>query len=174
MPDLITKLAKIVETRIRAFGCDCPPRAVVKSLLETAYYATLKTEEGKFVRSSVTFVNPTLPASDAPPLRRADYPAVWPFGHRTPFNVERLVKLSRAIDMWSSSIAVHCQADGQLFIWGVIDQLVQFNIRLNREAIHRHLHTRESYEADSTHIAHQVRLKRMSHGAGDTQTRCQY
>src|SRR5207253_8936 len=51
-----------------------------------------------------------------------------------PLNVERLVKLSRAIDMWSGSIGVYGTKAKDVHIWGVVDQLVQSNVRLNLEA----------------------------------------
>lgn len=43
------------------------------------------------------------------------------------------MKLARAIDIWSGSIAVYGTKPSDLHIWGVIDQLVQANISLHQE-----------------------------------------
>ena len=47
--------------------------------------------------------------------------------------MEALVKLSRAVDRWSGSVVVYGTKTSNIVIWGVLDQLVQQNIRLNRE-----------------------------------------
>ena len=96
--------------------------------------ATLKTEEGRFVSGSLTFANPKDPEPDRPFTKRADYPAFTAFGRPCLLSVEQLVKLARAIDRWSGSIAVHASKSGQLYAWGVLDQMVQQNVRLHREA----------------------------------------
>jgi hypothetical protein len=44
-----------------------------------------------------------------------------------------LIKLSRAADPWSSSLAVFYKQDGIFFIWGLVDQTVHFNTMLVRE-----------------------------------------
>jgi hypothetical protein len=133
MPGLIDRLAKIVQERIRTIGCERPSLPVLKLLLETAYHSTLRTEEGRFIRSSITYLNPHIRPEDGPATRRADYPGVWSLGRRVPLTVERLVKLARAIDVWSGSIAVYGTKVSELRIWGVIDQLVAANIRLHQE-----------------------------------------
>jgi hypothetical protein len=44
------------------------------------------------------------------------------------------VKLARAIDRWSGSIAVYAKPQYEIVAWGVVDQLVQQNVRWHREA----------------------------------------
>jgi hypothetical protein len=44
------------------------------------------------------------------------------------------VKLARAIDRWSGSIAVHATRRNEIFAWGVVDQLVGQNVRWHRES----------------------------------------
>src|SRR5262249_1628447 len=48
--------------------------------------------------------------------------------------VQALVKLARAIDRWSGSIAVYATRRYEIFAWGVVDQLVQQNVRWHRES----------------------------------------
>jgi hypothetical protein len=133
MPSSFEQFTTIVISKIHALGYLSPSKSIVKALLNTAYLATLKTEEGRFVRGSLTFADPIIPEHDPPLRRRANYPSFTPFGRAIPLTVERLVKLSRAIDSWCGSIAVHASRRSSLLAWGMIDQAVQHNVSLNRE-----------------------------------------
>jgi hypothetical protein len=106
----------------------------MRALLDTAYIASIKTEENQFVCGSLTYSDPSDPEPDPPICRRAHYPSITALGRRIPLNAGVLVKLSRAVDRWSGSIAVYGTKRSDLFIWGIADQLVQQNIRLNRES----------------------------------------
>lgn len=133
MPDLVDLLAAGVSSKLRELGFSVPSLAIIRTLLDTAYRAGLRTEEGKFVRGSITYADPVAPDVNPPFRRRADYPGFTKFAHHRPLTVDTLVKLSRAIDRWSASIAVWGAAKATLSVWGVVDQLVQQNVRLNRE-----------------------------------------
>jgi Probable sensor domain DACNV len=135
MPDLVDRLAHEVASRIRELGFDEPNRRVVATLLEMAYLGTLRSEEGRFVKGSLTFANPKRPDVDPPLLRRADYPAFTKFESPEILTVQTFVKLARAIDRWSGSIAVYAAPRNDIVAWGVVDQLVQQNVRLHREAL---------------------------------------
>jgi hypothetical protein len=134
MPDLVNQLAHEVASRIRELGFDEPNRQVIGILLEMAYLGTLRSEEGQFVKGSLTFANPKRPDVNPPFLRRADYPAFTKFESPEILTVQTLVKLARAIDRWSGSIAVYATRQHEIVAWGVVDQLVQQNVRLHREA----------------------------------------
>ncbi|TYL88052.1 hypothetical protein FXB40_39195 [Bradyrhizobium rifense] len=95
--------------------------------------ATLRREEGRFVKGSITFANPKKPHADPPPRRRADYPVFTKFEKPVDLTVQSLVKLACAIDQWSGSIAVYPSRRSKIVAWGVVDQLVQENKRINRE-----------------------------------------
>ncbi len=134
MPDFIDQLAHEVTSRIRDLGFDDPNRRVVGALFELAYLGTLRREEGQFVKGSLTFANPKRPDVDPPFLRRADYPAFTKFESPEILTVQTLVKLARAIDRWSASIAVYATRRNEIVAWGVVDQLVQQNVLLHRES----------------------------------------
>jgi hypothetical protein len=134
MPDLVARLAHEVASRIRELGFDEPNRRVVGTLLEMAYLGTMRSEEGRFVKGSLTFANPKRPDVDPPFLRRADYPAFNKFESPEILTVQTLVKLARAIDRWSGSIAVYATPRNEIVAWGVVDQLVQQNVRWHRES----------------------------------------
>lgn len=134
MPDLVDRLADEVASRVRGLGFSEPNRRTIGSLLETAYLGTLRSEEGRFVRGSLTFANPKRPDNDPPFTRRADYPGFTKFASPEMLTVQRLAKLARAIDHWSGSIAVYATRRGEIIAWGVVDQLAQQNVRLHRES----------------------------------------
>jgi hypothetical protein len=131
---LVARLTKEVSSKIQKLGFREPSRRVLGNLLEMAYLGTLRSEEGRFVRGSLTFANPKEPDVDPPFTRRADYPAFTKFESPEILSVQTLVKLARAIDRWSGSIAVYSTRRGELAAWGVVDQLVQQNVRWNRES----------------------------------------
>src|SRR5215831_3094927 len=95
---------------------------------------TLRSEEGRFVKGSLTFANPRRPEVALFLRRRAHYPAFTKFGSPEILTVQTLVKLARAIDRWSGSIAVYATRQYEIVAWGVVDQLVQQNVRWHREA----------------------------------------
>jgi hypothetical protein len=132
MPDLVDQLAHQVASRIRELGFGEPNRQVVSTLLEMAYLGTLRREEGRFVRGSLTFAN--RPEVHPPFRRRADYPAFTKFESPEILNVQKIVKFARAIDRWSGSIAVYTTRRNDIVAWGVVDQLVQQNVRWHRES----------------------------------------
>jgi hypothetical protein len=105
-------------------------------MINMVYLASLRTEEARFVRGSLCFANPCQPDLDPPIVRRADYPGYTAFGKLIPLNVESLVKLSRAVDKWSGSIAVYCTPKADLYAWGIVDQMIHVNVRMNREGTH--------------------------------------
>jgi len=82
----------------------------------------------------LTFANPRRPDILPPLLRRADYPAFSKFESPEILTVQKLVKLARAIDRWSGSIAVYATSQDDIVAWGVVDQLVQQNVRWHRES----------------------------------------
>ncbi len=133
MPDLVARLARQVASRIRQLGLDEPNGRVVAALLEVAYLGTMRSEEGRFVKGSLTFANPKAPDPNPPFRRRADYPAFTKFESPEILTVQALSKLARAIDQWSGSIAVYTTRRNQLVAWGVVDQLVQQSVHLHRE-----------------------------------------
>ena len=135
MTDHLGLLTKQVSSGLRKLGFSSPNTSVLRALLDTAFVASIKTEENRFVKGSLTYSNPENPELDPPICRRADYPSFAAFGHRSPFEATSLVKLFRAVDMWSGSIAVFGTKPSGLFIWGVVDQQVQKNIRLHQEAM---------------------------------------
>lgn len=107
MNDKLDRLSQHVCSKVRTLGFSSPRAPVMRALLKTAFLASLKTEESRFPRGSLTFSDPSKPDTDPPPLRRGDYPSFTRLGHRTPLQTAALVKLFRAVNRWSGSLAVY-------------------------------------------------------------------
>lgn len=134
MNNKLDQLSRNVCSKLRTLGFSSPRAPVMTALLNAAFLASLKTEEGRYPCGSLTFSDPGKPETDPPPCRRADYPSFTPLGHGTPLQTAALVKLFRAVNRWSGSLAVYGTHRSRITIGGIVDQLVQHNIRLNREA----------------------------------------
>ena len=110
-----------------------PPLAVLDRLFETLYFASMQSEEAQLIQVTVTFYNPDevriFPEKEAP-LDRWTYSK---FDELIPFNIKSLVKLSKAADPWSSSLAVYYNEDEELYIYGMIDQAIHQQRFVNHE-----------------------------------------
>ena len=115
-------LAKLVSTRLRNDRGDTPPEAVLTRLLETLYFASLKTDEGRPILCTVNYVDPDQRHDECPTRRPADCWSHVPFERPLPFDVRTLTKLARAADPAVSSLAVFRDKKNKLFIWGMVDQ----------------------------------------------------
>jgi hypothetical protein len=115
-------LAKLVALRLAGEHGEAPPEAVLTRLLETLYFASLKTDEGRPILCTVNYVDPENPGSPFPARRPADYWSHVPFDRPLPFDVRTLAKLARAADPAVSSLAVFRDRKNKLYIWGMVDQ----------------------------------------------------
>ncbi len=110
-----------------------PPIEPLTTLFETLFFTSLKTEEGQFIKVTITLIDPDNPDPGPPFNHRADRWRATPFIRRIPFTTKNLVKLCRAADTWSSSLAVYYSEDSKVFIWGMIDQAIHYQTFLNHE-----------------------------------------
>ena len=116
---------------------ESPGTDVIYDVLSVLFYSSLKTEEGQAIQAHVIFQPPhgeDVGVEDGHPIER------WRFFNieRIPLTVSNLVKFARAADPWSTAIAI-CSDDQGLFIWGVLDQLVHFNMGLVHEGSNGYL-----------------------------------
>ncbi len=133
MADRVQQLAQALIPRLRAFGHANPTAATLYALLQSVYLASLRTEEGRFVKASLTYADPQNPHGSLPPRIRANYPRFSRLGRPQSLTPSYLTKLARAIDQWSGSIAVWGTTPTSLVAWGIVDQFVGANVRLHRE-----------------------------------------
>jgi hypothetical protein len=132
----VSDLAKVVNSRLKRDGVVSPGVRAFTELLEAIYLTSLKTEEGKPLQVRMVLVDPSNPGPDPPKPRfaRPDRWKITKLADRLPLNVPNLIKLSKAADPWSSSLAVYYDSDNQFFVWGLVDQTVHFNTQLVRES----------------------------------------
>lgn len=124
-------LVKVIDSKI---SNKIPNEDVLSELFRILFYTSLKTEEGQHIRVTVTLINPKNPDPSPPQRIVADRWQYVRFDTEIPFTVKNLVKLSKAADVWSSSLAVYFNDKNELFIWGMIDQAIHYHSFLNYES----------------------------------------
>ena len=111
-----------------------PSEQILVNLFENLFFASLKTEESNFTKVTVTLINSQNP-DPKPPKRQVKHRwSIITFEEQIDFNVQNIVKLSKAADPWSSSLAVDFDKNGKLFIWGLIDQSIHYQNYLHHES----------------------------------------
>src|SRR5690606_31323781 len=115
-------LAKLVATRLRSQHGGAPPEAVLTRLVETLYFASLKTDEGRPILCTVNYVDPEEHQHPAGGRRPADCWSHVPFERPLPFDVRTLAKLARAADPAVSSLAVYRDKKNKRLICCMVDQ----------------------------------------------------
>jgi hypothetical protein len=111
-----------------------PNLEVLTSLFEIMFYSSLKTEESQLIKVTVTFIDPKNPDPTPPSRIVSDRWNCINFKEEIPLTVKNLVKLSKAADPWSSSLAVYYNRNNDLFIWGMIDQAIHYQSFLSYES----------------------------------------
>jgi len=109
-----------------------PSLKVLTELFETLYFTSLKTEEGQFIKLIVTLLD----HEKIKPEEEDDQYDDWKFyAFETAeiLSIKNLVKLSKAVDPWSSSLSVYYDNTEDLYIYGMIDQTIHYQSFLNYE-----------------------------------------
>lgn len=116
-----TDLASSLVEELRRRGIEIDA-SIVGELIDTLYFASLRTEEGQAIRCQVAYIDPKHP--DPKPPRRIvkDRWQVTPLAANIEMTVTNLVKFATATDPRTSSLAVFPDDRGQLEIWGLVDQ----------------------------------------------------
>jgi len=125
-----TVLADRVKQALEKMGAQAPDARTLATLFETMYAASMHTEEGEAISFHLAFMDPSNPDPDPPPRPRRDRWKVWPFDESVPYDVEHLVKLAKASDPRTSSLAVYGRR-GKLEVWGLVDQGNHYHDYLN-------------------------------------------
>lgn len=115
-------LAKLVAERLRSEHGRSQSEWVLTRLLETLYFASLKTNERRRVLCTIDYVDPRQPRAAVEEQERADQWNYARFDRPLPFDVRGVAKLARAADPEVSSLAVFSNRRHRLFIWGMVDQ----------------------------------------------------
>jgi hypothetical protein len=119
------KLAKILQ--------DIPSQEILTELFNVLFYTSLRTEEGQFIKVTVTLYNEQFEILQKGANKRHDDCKYYPFNVPILLTEKNLTKLSKAADPWSSSLAVYFDDENKLFIRGMIDQAIHYQSFLNFE-----------------------------------------
>jgi hypothetical protein len=136
-------LAELVVNELRREAKAPPDIFVITNLLEILYFSSFKTEESQPIVCTVTYIDPAIsvskklfeafriPRPKAKVVKSPFEPACTylTFDEHIPLSVDSLVKLSRAVDPHTSSLAVYIDSAKNLFIWGLIDQVALHSTR---------------------------------------------
>jgi len=109
-----------------------PSLEVLTELFETLYFTSLQTEEGQFIKLIVTLLD----HEKIRPEEEDDQFDEWkfyPFESKEILSIKNLVKLSKAVDPWSSSLSIYYDDNEDLYIYGLIDQTIHYQSFLNYE-----------------------------------------
>ena len=119
-------LAKLVVQRLAGSNVDAPSDKVLLRLFETLYFASLKTDEARPCTCTVNYIDPAANHLDG---STEDHHSGWSvirFRQPQRLDVRSLLKLADAADPAVSSIAVFSDENGELFIWGLVDQELRY------------------------------------------------
>ncbi len=118
-------LARFVAARLPCEEASRPTESVLTSLLETLYFVSLKTDEGRPCRFTVNYLDPRT-EDERPRDSGTDRWTCIRFPKPLPFDVRTLAKLAEAVEPAVSSLAVSSNERGRLFVWGLIDQELRY------------------------------------------------
>lgn len=110
-----------------------PQLTVLETLFESLYFASLKQEENQPISCRIAFIRRADPDPFPPSRIVADRWSVFRIEPQLPFSVRNLVKLSTAVDPWTSTLAVDVDITGELRIWGLIDQSLHYSAYVMKE-----------------------------------------
>ncbi len=120
-------LARLVcQSLATSTGCTLD-RKVVLRLIETLYFASLKTNEKRPCTCTVDFIDPKNPSNlDAATDRMDNGWSLVRFRQAFPLSVRTILKLADAADPNVASIAVTSGDDGELLVVGLVDQELRY------------------------------------------------
>ena len=123
--------SKLLHSRLKL---TIPPLTVLEDLFECLFYASMRTEESQLTKVTITLIDPLDPDPNPPKKIVSERWSYVSFENYLPLDIKSLVKLSKAADPLSSSLAVYYNETGKLFIWGMIDQAMHYQSFLNYES----------------------------------------
>lgn len=126
-------LAEVVYAELQSQSDVSPSKEILCDLFETMYFASLRTEESQPIVFDVVFLDPDNPDPSPPERIRHDRWTSIPLASRLPFTIADLVKIAKASDPRTSSLATYHE-DDQLFIWGLIDQGNSYHAFVNYDS----------------------------------------
>lgn len=117
-----TDLASTVCSELTRRRTACPRLQDLIHLFEAIYFASLKTEEAQQIAFHIVYLDPNNP-DPKPPMRiTKDRWCFVRIAEPIPITISNLVKIAKASDPRTSSFAVYPNTQGELYLWGLVDQ----------------------------------------------------
>lgn len=127
-------LADVVFSEISGRKTFIPSVELLVSLFETMYFASIKTEESEPIIFNIVYLDPSNPDPNPPETIAHDRWGTVKFSNPIQLNLPNIIKLAKASDPRSSSIAICHNGNNEIFIWGLIDQGNRYHDYVNYEA----------------------------------------
>jgi hypothetical protein len=125
--------ADAVCSELRKRASLCPQREIVVDLFESMYFASLKTEESQPIIFHIVYLDSHNPDQDPPERIVKDRWSYVQLAKLIPVTTPNLIKIAKASDPRTSSLAVYPDRHGRLSIWGLIDQGNRYHDFVNYE-----------------------------------------
>ncbi|WP_379088862.1 putative sensor domain DACNV-containing protein [Pedobacter sp. UC225_65] len=110
-----------------------PSIPTLEELFDVMFYASMNTEEGEMIKVNIIYFNPNSWWHPTNENLLSDEWRFAKFDMPIEFNIKNLVKLAKAADPWSSSLAVFADDSHNLQIYGMIDQSLHTQSYMNHE-----------------------------------------
>lgn len=127
-------LAKTVFSEIKRNNDEFPSEDILVFLFETLYFASIKTEEAESIIFNIVYLDPDDPDPDPPEREPQDRWGYVEFSEQIKFNIPNVIKLAKASDPRTSSLAIYHDGNDEIYIWGLIDQGNRYHDYVNYES----------------------------------------
>lgn len=127
-------IAKAVFSEVKKRNDIYPSEDLLIELFEILYFASIKTEEAEPIVFNIVYLDPDDPDPDPPERLVRDRWGYVEFSEQIELNIPNVIKLAKASDPRSSSLAIYDNQGDELMIWGLIDQGNRYHDYVNHES----------------------------------------
>ena len=127
-------IARVVFVEVKKRNDIFPSQEILTDLFEILYFASIKTEEAEPIIFNIVYLDPHDPDPDPPERVVRDRWGYVEFSKQIELNIPNVIKLAKASDPRSSSLAIYNNMNNELMIWGLIDQGNRYHDYVNHES----------------------------------------
>jgi hypothetical protein len=127
-------IARAVFLEVKKRNDIFPSKDILIELFEILYFASIKTEEAEPIIFNIVYLDPNDPDPDPPERIVRDRWGYVEFSKQIELNIPNVIKLAKASDPRSSSLAIYHNENDELMIWGLIDQGNRYHNYVNHES----------------------------------------
>jgi len=127
-------LASVVFSEIKRKNSKVPSEEILTSLFEIMYFSSIKTEESEPIIFNIVYLDLNNPDPNPPERSIEDRWRIVKLSDKIQFNLPNVIKLAKASDPRTSSLAIFHNDKDELFIWGLVDQGNRYHDFVNYES----------------------------------------